>query len=60
LHCGIDDAWGEESFERMTAENVVPANDPNAYLLYPDGPFTGDVADTLTNFSEGTLEDAQP
>ncbi len=60
LHCGIDDLWGEEAFEKMTAENVVPPNDPNAYLLYPDGPFTGDVADTLTNFSEGTLEDAQP
>jgi len=60
LHCGIDDEWGEEAFERMTAENVTPPNDPNAYLLYPDGPFTGAVADTLTNFSEGTLEDAQP
>jgi len=60
LHSGVDDVWGEEAFERMTAENVVPANDPNAYLLYPDGPFTGEVADTLTNFSEGTLEDAQP
>jgi prepilin-type N-terminal cleavage/methylation domain-containing protein len=60
LHAGIDDLWGEDAFERMTAENVVPPSDPNAYLLYPDGPFTGDVADTLTNFSEGTLEDAQP
>ena len=34
--------------------------DPNDYLLYPDGPFTGDVADTITNFSEGTLEASQP
>jgi prepilin-type N-terminal cleavage/methylation domain-containing protein len=57
LHAGIDDLWGEEAFERMTAENGAPSN---GYLLYPDGPFTGDVADTLTNFSEGTLEDAQP
>jgi hypothetical protein len=59
LHSGIDDVWGE-AFEQMTAENVTPPTDPDAYLLYPDGPFTGDVADTLTNFSEGTLEDAQP
>ena len=35
-------------------------NDPDDYLLYPDGPFTGDVADTIVNFSEGTLEASQP
>jgi hypothetical protein len=25
-------------------------------LLYPDGPFIGDVADTLTSFTNSTLE----
>jgi len=28
-------------------------------LLFPTGPFLGDIADTLGNFGTGTLEDAQ-
>ena len=57
LHAGVDEEWGEEEFERMTAHGGEP---PEGYLLYPDGPFTGDVADTIVNFSEGTLEASQP
>jgi len=34
-------------------------NDPNNYLLYPTGPFTIDIADTIVNFTTGTLEDSQ-
>jgi hypothetical protein len=59
LHAGIDDEWGEEAFEEMSIHNVG-TNDPDNYLLFPNGPFTGEVADTLTNFSEGTLEASQP
>jgi prepilin-type N-terminal cleavage/methylation domain-containing protein len=60
LQAGIDDEWGvEEAFERMTV-HAVNSTDPGDYLLYPDGPFTADVADTIVNFTTGTLEDSQP
>jgi type II secretory pathway pseudopilin PulG len=59
LHCGIDEEWGEAAFEDMSIHEIG-TNTPEGYLLYPDGPFTGDVADTITNFSEGTLEASQP
>jgi len=59
LHCGIDDAWGEEAFEAMSPHKVG-TNNPDDYLLFPTGPFTGDVADTIVNFAPQTrLEDAQ-
>jgi prepilin-type N-terminal cleavage/methylation domain-containing protein len=60
LHCGVDGEWGEEVFEDQMSVHELDLDDVNDYLLYPDGPFTGDVADTLTNFSEGTLEASQP
>ncbi|TWT46816.1 type II secretion system protein [Botrimarina hoheduenensis] len=62
LHAGIDGAWGE--FSRFDSGNnatdlVIP--DPNgAVPVYPAGPWTLDTADTLTNFSDTTLGDAQP
>jgi hypothetical protein len=59
LHCGIDEEWGEAAFERMTLHGTPPPP-PDDLLLFPDGPFTGEVADTITNFSEGTLEASQP
>jgi prepilin-type N-terminal cleavage/methylation domain-containing protein len=66
LHCGIDDAWGNEEgvgFELMSAHGVEEAGGdrtvPESYLLYPIGPFTADVADTIVNFTTGTLEDSQ-
>jgi prepilin-type N-terminal cleavage/methylation domain-containing protein len=56
LHCGLDDAWGVE-FEQMSLEDSTPAE----ILLYPNGPFTGESADTIVNFTTETkLEDAQP
>lgn len=59
LHCGVDDAWGLESFERMSVHDLQ--NNWNDYLLYPDGPFTGDIADTVVNFATQTrLEDVTP
>jgi len=68
LHSGLDDVWAQpdpddsenrELFWRMS----VPALKKEGIsldniLLYPDGPFTGDIADTLTNFTDGTIEDA--
>lgn len=50
LHCGLDDDWGNFG----TSASVSGANASNM-LLYPDGPFIGPVADTLTNFADGEL-----
>lgn len=44
LHAGLDDAWGDFSDIR------------NGTVLFPTGPFEGDLADTLTNFTVGSLE----
>lgn len=57
LHAGIDDVWGAE----FASVQLVPNNN-TAYqniLLAPDGPFIGDIADTLGNFMPGKLEDKQ-
>jgi prepilin-type N-terminal cleavage/methylation domain-containing protein len=57
LHSGDDEEWDIEAFERMSAHNVT---DPNDFLLFPTGPFIGDIADTITNFTAETkIEDAQ-
>lgn len=55
IHCGIDDAWGD--FANMSFKTqATPAN----FLLFPSGPFVGDIADTSVNFAtETTIEDAQ-
>jgi prepilin-type N-terminal cleavage/methylation domain-containing protein len=65
LHCGIDEAWSEEAFERMSVHGVedlmLPTNEVESYLLFPDGPFIGEIADTIVNFAPVTrVEDAQP
>jgi prepilin-type N-terminal cleavage/methylation domain-containing protein len=52
LHPGLDGEWGAMS-GFQTNGTTVPM------LLYPAGPFTGELADTLTNFTTGTLENAQ-
>ncbi len=53
LHCGIDERWGV--LPQVNNTGVSP-------LLYPAGPFSAAdyLADTLTNFSDSTLEDSQP
>jgi prepilin-type N-terminal cleavage/methylation domain-containing protein len=56
LHAGIDDEWGD--FSKMTTL-TLSTNDPTKYLLFPTGPFTGEVADTIVNFSESTLAGSQ-
>jgi prepilin-type N-terminal cleavage/methylation domain-containing protein len=58
LHCGLDDAWDVDAFERMSAHEIANGAEP---LLFPNGPFIGEVADTIANFTTETkLEDAQP
>ena len=46
MHPGLDDDWDEQG--KLTFGNV----------LFPEGPFIGPIADTLTNFTDGTLESA--
>jgi prepilin-type N-terminal cleavage/methylation domain-containing protein len=59
LHCGIDDRWGEELSDRTSYEQF--RDDPNLFLTFPTGPFTGELADTVVNFiTQSRLEDAQP
>lgn len=57
LHPGLDDDWDDENFE---AAGILTAQGQNAdnLLLFPSGPFIGPIADTLTNFTDGTLESA--
>lgn len=62
LHAGLDDIWG--NFSRVSNGGVggeLDATNNNTLpsLLVPEGPFVGDIADTLGNFMDGTLEDKQ-
>jgi hypothetical protein len=62
IHCGLANAWDEVNFKRMSpAVGTVPgSNKPDDYLLFPTGPFIGDIADAIVNFaSETKIEDAQ-
>jgi len=55
LHAGLDDTWGDLSVLHLGA----PGDPARNVILYPEGPFIGDIADTLSNFTTGTLEAAQ-
>jgi prepilin-type N-terminal cleavage/methylation domain-containing protein len=61
LHCGIDDHWDTDdysAFAKIGTANVGK-NDPDKFLLFPAGPFTGEIADTIVNFTTETkIEDA--
>ena len=52
MHAGMDDLWG--SF----GSSATGATDPDDMYLFPEGPFIGENADTLTNFADGELSDA--
>lgn len=52
LHPGLDDDWGSDSFAAAGRQNA------DSLLLFPTGPFIGPIADTLTNFTDGTLASA--
>ncbi|MEM8865947.1 MAG: prepilin-type N-terminal cleavage/methylation domain-containing protein [Planctomycetota bacterium] len=65
MHCGNDGEWGSFEVVRLalTAAPTAPAVNPNGdtILLFPDGPFTLELADTVVNFAtQPSLEDAQP
>jgi prepilin-type N-terminal cleavage/methylation domain-containing protein len=60
LHSGLDDAWGDD-FARMSLSNApygwgtAQLGGAPQLLLYPTGPFLGDIADNLTSVADGTL-----
>jgi prepilin-type N-terminal cleavage/methylation domain-containing protein len=57
IHAGIDDDWGEPLWEQMSLHDVALAD----LLLFPNGPFTDAMADTVVNFAQqARIEDAQP
>jgi len=67
LHAGVDDDWGGDidnnssSFDPLRVNFTNPsASLPPGTLLYPDGPFTAELGDTVVNFDPRTLQDAQP
>lgn len=57
LHPGVDREWIETP--RVTGTLANPPVQMTTEVLYPDGPWTGELADTLTNFTDGTIESAQ-
>ena len=53
IHCGINDKWDQETFK-----NRIAATGSN-WLTFPEGPFVGDIAETIVNFTTETkLEDS--
>jgi prepilin-type N-terminal cleavage/methylation domain-containing protein len=54
LHAGLDNNWGD--FSKLSSRMI--AKDQG--IVYPNGPFTEDLADNLANFSRTTLEDSEP
>jgi prepilin-type N-terminal cleavage/methylation domain-containing protein len=58
IHCGINDRW-DDAFKQMSVKLKSFSNNPNDYLLFPNGPFVGDMADAIVNFTTETrIEDA--
>jgi hypothetical protein len=57
IHCGINDRWDEKAFKDQISSQW---SSPNNLLLFPDGPFVGDMAEAIVNFTTETkIEDAQ-
>ena len=54
LHAGLDEDWG--NFASLSYMEQGGVN----ILMFPNGPFTGGLADNLASFTTGTLEQAQP
>ncbi|MCC6493965.1 MAG: prepilin-type N-terminal cleavage/methylation domain-containing protein [Pirellulales bacterium] len=55
LHCGLDDDWGSFGPSASNPSTTYAQLEP---YLFPAGPFIGPTADTLANFTDGTLADA--
>lgn len=73
LHAGVDEEWGDFGAVHLEPIWFTPTLDTTKFatttgndsgdpiLIYPEGPFTGELADTITNFApQATLEDSQP
>ncbi len=67
IHAGRDESWGAFPVISTTTSSggayreLLEAGTSNVVAVtYPEGPWTLDLADTLTNFTDGTLADAQP
>lgn len=61
IHCGLADAWDQAQFKLMSPSyGKNPGSNAAAdYLLFPAGPFVGDMAETIVNFvPESKIEDA--
>ena len=58
LHAGLDDAWGDD-FVAMSIFSCKSKTDASNLSLFPTGPFIGDIADTVSNFYNGTLDQEQ-
>lgn len=56
IHCGINDRWDQDTFrDRVSCRGTKFVADP---LLFPGGPFVGDIAETIVNFTTETkIED---
>ncbi|RIK79544.1 MAG: hypothetical protein DCC67_10400 [Planctomycetota bacterium] len=57
LHCGLDDEWGDFG-QSATTTPPNPATTLGNQAVYPEGPFMGPLADTLSNFADGELAEA--
>ena len=59
IHCCINDRWDQDTFKlRMSMQYGNPTG--TNFLTFPEGPFVGDIADTIVNFTTETkIEDAQ-
>jgi type II secretory pathway pseudopilin PulG len=61
LHAGLDERWDAEDLTGLPLRTTaaVAQNDPSQYLLFPNGPFVGEIADMIVNFTTETkIEDA--
>ncbi len=71
LHCGLDERWDADDLKGLSLRSAMidpttglisnggNGNTPDQYLLFPAGPFVGEIADTIVNFTAETrIEDA--
>jgi prepilin-type N-terminal cleavage/methylation domain-containing protein len=64
MHSGLDGVWDDSTvtptaFQKMCSRYVTAPTTATNYLLFPNGPFIGDIADTQVNFNqETTIEDS--
>jgi prepilin-type N-terminal cleavage/methylation domain-containing protein len=56
IHCGVTDKWDQDTFKNRIS---IQYGNSNLFVTFPEGPFTGDMAEAIVNFTTETkLEDA--